>query len=475
MLSMALLRKFLVELIVVAIIVGWAVAKFPNVVTPWIPWLCLVVVWHLIWELSRGGVVTRWLRKRRTGMDYLIAFIIGGAASAAVPWGIRTGVEKLGVMEEHREHPEVATDVQLSITCDNVALPMAYHGDLWVLNTVILKGGGGLLKYMPPPNKPEGLWPEEGVNGFGYRCTVKNHGTQAAFSVSFPVTIRVLNIIRTGSTWTTGEAKETHTATVRVPQPLGQQGSDQFSFYVCSYDPDGPLNVTLPSTGFINSDEPKYEREVSVKVTSMSGNPFTVPPKQLKEAPKISPAPRKPSEPAAPTQTAQPDPESKPEITADFVQGTSPGLLFLNKSAAVIRDPIASYGMWNLSKNPPLMIPTWEVRESGAFIKTNTGRIVATADTPQAKPYISEADKIFALIIVDCPECKSSRIYYLYFVYGQPQNSWFSEVPEGGTSNVLLVNNLMQRSGWDPEKFLAMVPHSPKRSLEPPTGIVTQP
>lgn len=168
--------------------------------------------------------------------------------------------------------------VQLSISCDNVALPMAFRGDLWTLITVVR--GGGLGKLMAPPGK-ESLWPEKDVHGFGYRCTVKNHGTQAAFSVSLPVTISKLNIIRTGDMWRTGEAKETHTVTVWIPMPLGQQGHDQFSFYVCSYDPDGALDIKLPSTAFINSDDPKNKREVSVKITSIAGNPFTVPPKEL--------------------------------------------------------------------------------------------------------------------------------------------------------------------------------------------------
>jgi hypothetical protein len=170
-------------------------------------------------------------------------------------------------------------------------------------------------------------------------------------------------------------------------------------------------------------------------------------------------------------------PEAVPEITADFVQGTSPGLLMMNKSAAVIRDPMCSYAMWNLSKNPPLMIPSWEVRESGAFIKPNSGRILATADTPQAKPYIAIGDRIFALLIVDCPDCKSGRIYYLYFVYGDPASSWFAEAPEGTASNLLLVSDLLRQSDWNPEIFLTKVPHLPVRRLEPPTGIIssTQP
>ena len=276
---MAFLRKFFVELIVVAIIVGWAVAKFPDLITPWIPWLCLAVVWHLVWELSREGVVARWLRQKRTTMVYLIAFLVGGTVSVAVVWSIRSGVEKLALTEERREHPdEASTDVQLSITCDSVALPMAYRGELWILNTLIQSGG--LMKTTPPPKRPEGLWPEDGVHGLGYRCTVRNHGTQAAFGIEISMVVSNLELIRTGDAWTTGEAKETYTATVRIPQPLGQQGSSHFDFYVCSYYPDRPLSVTLPSTALINSDDPNKKRKVSVNVTSIAGNPFTVPPKQ---------------------------------------------------------------------------------------------------------------------------------------------------------------------------------------------------
>jgi hypothetical protein len=130
------------------------------------------------------------------------------------------------------------------------------------------------------PRSRRGYGPRRQWGGFGYRCTVKNHGRQTAFGVSFSVTISKLNLIRSGNTWTTGEAKETHTVTVWIPLPLGQQGHDQFSFYVCSYDPDGALDVTLPSTAFINSDDPKTKREVSVKIASIARNPFTVPPKQ---------------------------------------------------------------------------------------------------------------------------------------------------------------------------------------------------
>lgn len=356
-------------------------------------------------------------------MVYLIAFIIGGAASVAVLWGIRSGVEKLGVMEEHREHPEVATDVQLSITCDNVALPMAYHGDLWILNTVMMQSGGGLLKHMTPSKNPEGLWPEEGVHGFGYRCTVKNHGTQAAFSVSFPIVISVLNIIRTGNAWTTGEAKETHTATVWIPQPLGQQGSDQFSFYVCSYDPDGPLAVTLPSSAFINSDDPKNKREVSVKITSIAGNPFTVPPKELNVDAKISPA-----LPVTPSVSAKTEPDRGPDIEASIVNPTDIAMEYMNNSDAIVKDVRSLVMIWNLdnldSENRGLL-PKANVLTRDLILQPKTYSMpYPIASDPLNMPFVKLGDRLFGIFTATCGDCKNNKGYWIYAVAGK--GGWYS-------------------------------------------------
>lgn len=49
---------------------------------------------------------------------------------------------------------------------------------------------------------------------------------------------------------------------------------------------------------------------------------------------------------------------TSPEISAIFIQGTSPGLLVVNRSNATIKSPVAHFAMWNLSRVPALMIPT---------------------------------------------------------------------------------------------------------------------
>jgi hypothetical protein len=55
--------------------------------------------------------------------------------------------------------------IQLSLTCDTISLPMPYRGDLWLLDTIFLKGLG---KYSPNPMEPAGIWPEPGVYGTGF-------------------------------------------------------------------------------------------------------------------------------------------------------------------------------------------------------------------------------------------------------------------------------------------------------------------
>lgn len=165
--------------------------------------------------------------------------------------------------------------VQLSVVCDIVGLPMGYEGDLWVLDTIWFNG---LWKSSAPKNG-ERLWPEDGAKGVGYRCTVKNYGTQVAFGVSLSLDVRVFNWVQTGpSSWGDGDQKKGQTATILIPRPLGPQGSDEFSFYICSYDPEGSLSVRVPSVAWIDSDNISKKREVEVRIASPV-NPLSVTPK----------------------------------------------------------------------------------------------------------------------------------------------------------------------------------------------------
>ena len=172
---------------------------------------------------------------------------------------------------------ELATDerIQLSLTCDTVNLPMPYSGDLWFLDTIFLKG---LTKYSANPLNPAGFWPEQGVWGTGYRCVVKNHGTGSAFGVTIPLEAvkRALIPNQDGKSWHSGDVTETHSPIIGVPQPLGQQGQEPFTFYICSYDPDKLIEITIPTFAFINTDDIGKKTKVSLRIASMLGNPLPI-------------------------------------------------------------------------------------------------------------------------------------------------------------------------------------------------------
>jgi uncharacterized membrane protein (Fun14 family) len=110
---MGFLRKFFVELIFVGVIVGWAVTKFPEIVTPWVPWLCLAVVWHLAWEVLprqriRGFFSS--LQGKRFALGILAALITTALLSVFVLWATGVATSKLEVAEKAKEERTVPSN-----------------------------------------------------------------------------------------------------------------------------------------------------------------------------------------------------------------------------------------------------------------------------------------------------------------------------------------------------------------------------
>jgi hypothetical protein len=233
----------------------------------WIGWMCLIFA---------GGLVLAWgvievKEKIENQAISLVVSVIGGCIVggllAALIWNSYRGVQA----------ESDAGGVQLSVTCDTVGLPMLYTGDLWILDTVMFSGLGRLSSSHEVP------WPEDGVKGLGYRCTVKNYGTSPAFGVSLSLEVTVFNWIKTGpASWGDGDPKGKHTEAIVIPRPLGPQGGDEFSFYICSYDPDSSLSVSIPAVAWVNSDDPQKRREAPLRVSSLTGkNTIEVPAKML--------------------------------------------------------------------------------------------------------------------------------------------------------------------------------------------------
>ena len=215
--------------------------------------------------------------------------------------------------------------VQISMLCESVGLPVSYSGDIYMLTTF---GSGGIGR-LSTGTKKEGFWPEEGVKGFGYKCTLKNYGAKTAFGVSFPVTVTEFEWVQLEpAMWGDGKQEKEYTFEASIPTPLGPQGSDQFSFYVCSFDTERSLKVKLPLTGFINSDDPKNKREVVVRIASPI-NPLPVSAK-LPRIVSVS------HEDAIPRITA----ESFPEKPGSSQYDSTPGASVLVTALTTYRNPV---------------------------------------------------------------------------------------------------------------------------------------
>jgi hypothetical protein len=167
-------------------------------------------------------------------------------------------------------------EIELSLTCDTVILPMPYHGDMWQLDTIFLKG---LSKYSPNPLKLDWVWPEPNVEGVGFRCVVQNHGASPVFGVVVPLEALASKIIHGKHSvgWKGGEMIGKYHPIISVPRPLAQQGQDPFIFYVCNYDPDRLIEIILPTFAFINEDDKKTSK-VALRIAATLGNQLEIAP-----------------------------------------------------------------------------------------------------------------------------------------------------------------------------------------------------
>lgn len=142
------------------------------------------------------------------------------------------------------------------------------------------------MKSSANPLHPAGFWPEQGVWGTGFRCVLKNYGTGPAFGVTLSLEAVKREIVRgkdpTG--WHSGNVLSNHNPIVMVPQPLVQQGQEPFTFYVCSYDPDHLIEITLPTSAFINTDDPSQKATVPLRITSTLGNPLPIMPTRRQDS-----------------------------------------------------------------------------------------------------------------------------------------------------------------------------------------------
>ena len=94
--------------------------------------------------------------------------------------GVGVGLPECLRWLSHREQSSIAVadrveeDLGLSMTCDTLPLPLAYRGEIWVLDTIM---HAGLFKLGMSGNR-KAMWPEPKAMGFGMsaqsRISVQN-------------------------------------------------------------------------------------------------------------------------------------------------------------------------------------------------------------------------------------------------------------------------------------------------------------
>jgi hypothetical protein len=97
--------------------------------------------------------------------------------------------------------------------------------------------------------------------------------------VTIPIEAAKKELVRSkDGSWRSGDVIEKYSLIASVPQPLGQQGQDSFTFYICSYDPDKFIEITLPTFAFVNGDDIRNKAKVALRVTATLGNPLPIMP-----------------------------------------------------------------------------------------------------------------------------------------------------------------------------------------------------
>ena len=247
--------------------IGGLVLAFLGIALPqlwpdqkWLGGICLAcAAYFLLWWLA-----LEFKSRMNITLFIVVGAVVGGLVALLIWRSVPSGNAKLAD----------TNSIELSLTCDTVNLPLLYRGEMWALDTIFLKG---LVKFSPNPLKPDWFWPEKGTQGTGFRCILKNHGTEPAFGVAIRIEAMKRAIVHSGDkreSWNSGDVIDRFSPVVEVPQPLGQQGQDAFTFYLYNYNADQLIEISLPSSVVVNRDDPSKKSTVPLRISSSLGNPF---------------------------------------------------------------------------------------------------------------------------------------------------------------------------------------------------------
>jgi hypothetical protein len=104
------MRKFRIlagEVIGLGILIGWLLWKYPELIDGIIPWVALLVAWHITWEcvLDTRGVRHLALamgRRVNPVFSWLLVFLLGGAISVLYWVGINKSLVRLAAVAAQR-------------------------------------------------------------------------------------------------------------------------------------------------------------------------------------------------------------------------------------------------------------------------------------------------------------------------------------------------------------------------------------
>jgi hypothetical protein len=128
-----------------------------------------------------------------------------------------------------------------------------------------------------------------------------------------------------------------------------------------------------------------------------------------------------------------------PDVEMRLVYPQIPAVLLVNPSSKVVQQPKYMIVIWNLNKpgSEVLPIPT----KVGDYIRPKEGlgpnQLVSL---PQVAPLLTRGDHLFGFGMALCPDCASTRYYWIYIEHGV--GGWYAELPKG---QIIDVNELIRK------------------------------
>jgi hypothetical protein len=142
------LWTFLIEILASAIVIGWLLWKYPDYIGRIVPWLSLLILWHVTWLFLNWDPVKSQARvafERFGRMGWILAFLFGGCVSLLYWHGIGLGLSALA--KQHLAAPSSQTPAKPELpqpipsppqkTPEPVAHPKNLHQPKTVASSVI--------------------------------------------------------------------------------------------------------------------------------------------------------------------------------------------------------------------------------------------------------------------------------------------------------------------------------------------------